>query len=113
MGFFRKEIIEFALDQETRRAMEEQAARVAAEPLNPVPYYQLALLCRMQSKQDQALGLLLEAIRLDPAFALAHGALAEIYAVRNDATAARRHAELAAANGNAQALALLERYVQR
>ena len=110
MGFFRKEVIDFALDQETRRAIEEQQALIAADPSNPRPYYQLALLYRMQWKQDEALGLLLEAVRLDPTFAPAHVALAEIYAVRKDMNAAQRHAELAAAQGDSQAREMLQRY---
>lgn len=110
MGFFRKEVIDFALDQETRRAIEEQQALLAAEPSNPRPYYQLALLYRMQWKQDEALGLLLEAVRLDPAFAPAHVALAEIYAVKNDMAAAESHAQLAAAQGDSRALEMLRRH---
>lgn len=110
MSFFRKDVVEFALDRETRRAIEEQMALIAAEPSDPRPYYQLALLYRMRWRQDDALGLLLEAVRLDPAFAQAHVALAEIYAVRNDMTAARRHAELAAAHGNTQAREMLGRH---
>ena len=110
MSFFRKELIDFALDQETRRAIEEQQAQIAAEPSNPRPYYQLALLYRMQWKHDEALGLLLESVRLDPAFTPAHVALAEMYAVRKDMEAARRHAELAAEQGNFEAREMLERY---
>ena len=110
MGFFRKELIDLALDAETRREIEEQQAAIAADPSNPRPYYNLALLCRMQARQHQALGLLLEAVRLDPAFAPAHVALAEIYAVRNDMAAARLHAEQAAALGDSRAREMLERY---
>ena len=110
MSFFRKDLIDFALDHQTRQAMEEQMALLAAEPSNPRPYYQLALLCRMQWKQDEALALLLEAVRLDPAFALAHVTLAEIYIVRSDMESARRHAELAAAHGNTQARDMLQRH---
>ena len=110
MSFFRKEVIDFALDHETRRAIEEQQAAIAADPSNPRPYYQLALLFRMQWKQDEALGLLLEAVRLDPALAPAHVALAEIYAVRNDMPASQRHADLAAALGDSRAREMLRRY---
>ncbi|MBI3697444.1 MAG: tetratricopeptide repeat protein [Acidobacteria bacterium] len=110
MGFFRKEVIDFALDHQTRQAIEEQQALIAADPSNPRPYYQLALLYRMQHKQDEALGLLLESVRLDPTFAPAHVALAEIYAVRNDLAASRRHAGLAAAQGDSHAREMLERY---
>ena len=110
MTFFRKEVVEFALDQETRRAVEEQKAAIAADPSNPRPYYRLALLYRMQWKQEEPLGLLLECVRLDPAFAPAHVSLAEIYMVRDDMEAARRHAEEAAALGDREALEMLERY---
>ena len=110
MDFFRKEVIDFALDHQTRQAVEEQQASIDADPSNPRPYYQLALLYRMQWKQQEALGLLLESVRLDPAFAPAHVALAEIYAVRNDLAAARRHAALAAAQGDPRAREMLERY---
>lgn len=110
MSFLRKEIVDFALDQETRRAVEEQKAAIAADPSNPRPYYQLALLYRMQWKQEEAFGLLLECVRLDPAFAPAHLSLAEIYMVRDDVAAARRHAEEAAALGDRKGLEMLERY---
>ena len=110
MSFFRKEVIDFALDHQTRQAIEEQQASIAADPSNPHPYYQLALLYRIQYKQDEALGLLLESVRLEPTLASAHVALAEIYAVRHDLPAARHHAELAAAQGDSRAREMLERY---
>ena len=79
---WRKDVIDFALDHETRNHVDEQMAWIAREPANPRPYYHLAQLYRMQWKQDEALGLLLQAIHLDAGFAAAHVALAEIYAVR-------------------------------
>ncbi len=110
MGFFRKEVIDFALDQETRRAVEEQRAAIAADPADPVPYFRLAALYRMQWHQEEALALLLEAVRLDPRFARAHAALSEIYAARNELSLAGRHAEAAAALGDSSALERLRRY---
>ena len=109
MGFWRQ-AIEWALDDQTRGEVEKQRAWAEAEPSNPRPYYHLAELNRTQGRQDEALGLLLEAVRLDPSFAPAHVALAEIYAVRSDVEAARRHADLAAANGDERAKEMLERY---
>lgn len=110
VGFFRKEVIDFALDHETRRAVEEQRAALAADPADPRPYFRLAALYRMQWRQEEALGLLLEAVRLDPRFAAAHAALSEIYAARNDRSLAVRHAEAAAALGDSSALERLRRY---
>jgi tetratricopeptide (TPR) repeat protein len=110
LSFWRKEVIDFALDRETAAHIREQQEWIAREPENPRPWYNLAQLYRMQWKPDEALGLLLQAIRLDDAFANAHAALAEIYAVRGDYEAAGRHARKAAENGNPSALELLRRY---
>ena len=65
MSFWRKEVIDFALDHETRLHMEEQLAWIAREPGNARPYCHLAQLYRMNGKPDEARGLLLEAVRLD------------------------------------------------
>jgi tetratricopeptide (TPR) repeat protein len=110
MGWWRKEVIEFGLDEDTGRHIAEQREWITREPSNAVPYYRLALLYRMQGKQDAALGLLLEAVRLDPAFAAAHAALAEIYAVRGDYPPAWRHAREAEKNGEARAAEMLRRH---
>jgi cytochrome c-type biogenesis protein CcmH/NrfG len=110
VSFWRKEVIEVALDHETRKQIDEQRAWIAAEPSNPAPYYHLGQLYRVAFRQDEALGLLLEAIRLDPSFASAHIALAEIYISRSDDRAAWRHARLAEQLGKPEAVALLSRY---
>ena len=81
---WRKEVVEFALDRETRKHMDEQRAWIDHEPANPRPYYHLAQFYRMEGRQEEALGLLLHAVQLDMTFAGAHAALAEIYAVRED-----------------------------
>jgi hypothetical protein len=110
MSLWRKDVIDFALDHETRRQMDEQLAWIGREPANPKPYYHLAQFYRMNGRPDEALGLLLEGVRLDPAFSDAHASLAELYAIRADYPAARYHADLAAQNGNPSAQDLLNRY---
>ncbi len=110
MGFWKKELIDFALDHETRKHVEEQRAWIAREPANPRPYANLAQLYRMENRQEEALGLLLEAVRLDPAFAPAHSALAEIYAVRGDYPAAWRHARDAQRHGDPRSVEMLRRH---
>ena len=110
MSFWRDELVEFALDHETRLHMEEQLAWIAREPANAKPYFHLAQFYRMNQKPDQALGLLLESVRLDDTFAEAHAALAEMYVVRGDSTAAWRHARAAEKNGVTRAVELLVRY---
>jgi thioredoxin-like negative regulator of GroEL len=110
VSFWRKEVINYALQQETLRHIEEQRAWIAREPANPRPYKNLAQLYRIEGRQDEALGLLLEAIRLDAGFAEAHVELAQIYAVRNDLRAAWRHARAAESAGNGSAVELLKRH---
>lgn len=110
MCFWKNEVIEFALDHETRKHVDEQRAWIAQEPANPRPYANLAQLYRMENRQDEALGLLLEAIRRDAEFAPAHASLAEMYAVRGDYPAAWRHARSAERNGNARPVEMLQRH---
>ena len=110
MSFWRKEVVNFALDQETAAHVREQQEWIGREPANPRPWYNLAQLYRMQWKPDEALALLLEAVRLDDTFADAHVALAEIYAVREDYAAARKHARKGEEHGNARGVELLRRH---
>jgi len=108
--FWRKEIIEFALDRETQAAIDEQRAWIVREPANAKPYYHLAQLYRVAFKQDEALGLLLEAIRLDANFGEAHASLAEMYVLREDDRAAWRHARMAEQNGVPRSVEMLTRH---
>ncbi len=110
MSFWRKQVIQPALDYETRKHMDEQREWIEREPSNPRPYYHLAQFYRMDNRPDEALALLLEAVRLDDSFADAHASLAEMYVVREDDRAAWRHARAAERNGNARAVELLTRY---
>lgn len=110
MKFWHKQAIEFALGRETRQQMEEQRAWIAREPGNPYPYYHLAQFYRMEGKADEARGLLLEAVRLDPDFAKAHVSLTEMYAVRREYRAAWHHARRAERGGEERAVDLLKRY---
>ena len=64
----------------------------------------------MAFKPDEALGLLLEAVRLDPNFAEAHASLAEMYVLRDDYSAAWRHARLAESAGDPRTAAMLRRH---
>ncbi len=110
MSFWRRELIDFALDQETQKHIAEQREWILREPCNAQPYYHLAQLFRIQSRADEALALMLEAVRLDPLFANAHAALTELYAVRNDYAAAWRHARAAETAGNKSAVDMLTRH---
>ena len=105
-----RETAEFALSEDAGRLNAEQKAWIAAEPSNAKPYYHLAALLRSSGDRARALGLLLEAVRLDGSLAPAHAALAEMYAVAGDPAAAWRHAIAARDHGDDSAALLLERH---
>jgi cytochrome c-type biogenesis protein CcmH/NrfG len=109
-GFWRKQVIEPILDEMTRRHIEEQIEWLRRDPQNPRPWYHLAQFYRTQNRQEEALGLLLEAVRLASGFAPAHISLTEIYAVRGDYAAAWKHARAAEHAGDAQGVELLKRH---
>ena len=110
MSFWRKAVIDPALQHETAAHIREQKEWIEREPGNPRPWYNLAQLYRIEHRPDEALALLLEAVRLDDGYADARVALTEIYAVRADYAAAWLHARKAAARGNQEGVELLRRY---
>ncbi|HEU0138580.1 MAG TPA: tetratricopeptide repeat protein [Bryobacteraceae bacterium] len=110
MSFWRSELIDFALRQETEKHICEQMEWIARDPENATPYYNLAQLYRIEGRAEEALGLLLEAVRLDAEFAGAHVALAGMYAVKGDYPAAWKHARSAESCGNSAGIELLSRY---
>lgn len=110
MSFWREEVVEAALDRETRLHMDEQREWIAREPSNPKPYYALSQFYRIAGNGDYALALMLETVRLDPTFAEAHASLCEEYAIRADYRAAWRHARLAEQHGQGRGVDLLTRY---
>jgi Flp pilus assembly protein TadD len=110
VSFWRKEVIQHALDAETNLHVNEQREWIAREPANPHPYLNLAQLYRMESRGDEALALMLHAVKLDPDFAAAHVALAESYVTRGDYPAAWRHARRAQQAGDSHAVEFLTRH---
>ena len=110
MSFWRKQVIDFALDRETQAAIDEQRAWILREPANSRPYYHLAQLYRVAFKPEEARGLLLEAIRLDPNYGEAHASLAEMYVMLDQFDSAKEHARLAESNGVPRAMEMLRRH---
>ena len=110
MSFWRNEVIDPMLDAQTKREIDEQMLWIAREPENPDPYVHLASLYRTQNRPDEALGLLLEAVRLDSAHSDANVALCEMYSVAGDYPAAWRHARAAESAGDTDGVDLLTRY---
>lgn len=109
-SFWRKDVIEFALDQETERLIAEQQAAIAADPGFARGYLNLGLLYQMQYKQDLAVEHFLKALSLDPSLADAHVSLGRVYAVRGEMDKAWEHAQVAATLGNQKLLEQLQRH---
>lgn len=110
MSFWKDEVIDFALDHETRLHMQEQMELVAREPTNPKHYYALAQFYRMSGKREEAGVLLREALRYDAAYAPAHVSLCEMCAIDGDYPAAWVHARAADAGGDGSGVDLLTRH---
>ena len=110
MSFWRNEVIDPMLDEQTQREIDEQMAWIAREPDQADPYVNLAALYRMKNRGDEALGLLLEAVRLNPAHPGANLGLCEVYSVSRDYAAAWRHGRAAEAAGDPAGVELLTRY---
>ena len=110
MSFWRNEVIDPMLAEQTQREIDEQMLWIAREPANPDPYVNLASLYRIQNRPDEALGLLLEAVRLKPDHADGNVALCEMYSVAGDYPAAWRHARAADVAGDSAGVELLTRH---
>ena len=109
-GFFRKEMIEPALDHETERHVREQRAAIAADPAFARGYHNLGVLYRLQGEAALAEEQFQKALSLDTRLVESHIQLGQMCVVRGDYEAAWLHAKEAAELGDPQLLELLERY---
>ncbi|MEE8177225.1 MAG: tetratricopeptide repeat protein [Acidobacteriota bacterium] len=109
-GFFRKAVIEPALDEETERHIREQQTAIEANPAAAKPHHNLGALYRLQGKTAQAEEQFQKALSLDPNSAESHVALGQMRVVREDYQSAWVHAKAAAKLGDTHLLKLLERY---
>lgn len=108
--FFWEDLLDTSLGEETQKHIDEQLRALAANPLDPRPYFHLGLLYKMQGKPEKAIEVLERALGLDPDFHLAHQHLGAIHAALGDYGRAWLHAREAAARGNTTLLDLLNRY---
>lgn len=99
-----------ALARDTQELIEEQRVQLAAHPDHPRPYFSLGVLYYMQGRVEDAIAMHEEALARDPAFALAHQHLGQIYVVLGDYRKAWAHARRAAELGNTVLLDMLGRY---
>lgn len=110
MGFWRKEVIQRALDRDVEDAVTEQRAILERDPQNAQAHFALGTLRYFQGETEAAIELLLKALKLEPNFAPAHVGLGRIYAVQGRYELAWTHARAAERLGNRELVEQLERY---
>ena len=108
--FWRREVIQPALDRDLDSALAEQRAILERDPENAPAHFALGTLSYLQGRTDEAMVLLLRAIELNPAYAAPHLSLGRIYAVRGAHELAWKHAREAERLGDRSLVEQLERY---
>jgi tetratricopeptide (TPR) repeat protein len=110
MGFWRKQVIQPALDSDIDSAIREQMALLEQDPFNARAYFALGTLAHFQRRTEAAIGCFLKAIELDPNDPAPHVSLGRIYAIEGHDDLAWKHAREAERLGDRSLLEQLERY---
>lgn len=110
MSFWRKKVIQPALDFEEEAAIREQQDLLQKDPSNPRPYFALGTMAHFRGRTDEAIQYFLKAIELDPAYAAPHASVGRIFAVRGQLDLAWKHAREAERLEDRSLVEQLERY---
>ncbi|HEX5482365.1 MAG TPA: tetratricopeptide repeat protein, partial [Terriglobia bacterium] len=100
MGFWRKAVIQPALDSETESTVQEQQELLRKEPSNPRAYFALGTLAHLRGETIAAIEHFKKAIELDPAYAAARVSLGRIYAIQGNYELAWQQARAAERSGD-------------
>jgi len=110
VSFWRKQVVQPALDGDLRAALAEQYEILQHDPGNPQAHFALGTLHHLQGQTEAAIESFLQAIELDPAYAAPHVGLGRLCAVQGRYDEAWRHAEEAARLGDRSLIEQLQRY---
>ena len=111
MSFWRREVVQPALDNDIEQAIAEQQAILQQNARNAGAHYALGTLNHYKGDVGSAIAHFLRAIDLDPGYAAPHVSLGRIRAVEGDHDAAWEHARAAERLGDRSLLDLLQRYL--
>jgi len=112
MSFWRKEVIQPALDRDVETAIAEQKAILARDPKNPQAHFALGTLAYFKGEITAAIELFIQAIELDSSYAAPHMSLGRLYALQGKYDLAWKHAREAARLGNNELVEQLGRYTK-
>lgn len=110
MGFWRKKVIQPALDSETESTLHEQQELLRRDPSNPQAYFALGSLAHLRGETAAAIEFFKKAIELNPAYAAPHASLGRIYAIQGNYELAWEQARAAERSGDRSLVDQLERY---
>jgi tetratricopeptide (TPR) repeat protein len=108
--FWRKQVIQPALDNGVDEAFAEQHAILKKDPRNAQAWFVLGTLSHFRGEIDQAMQYFQKSIEINPANAAPHLSLGRLYAVRGEYKLAWEHARVAEALGASDLVQMLERY---
>jgi len=108
--FWRKEVIQPALNSDVEDAVAEQQAILATDPNNAKAYFALGTLLHFQGATEQAIQYFQKSIDLDANNPAPHLSLGRIFALRGEYERAWKHARAAEALGARDLVEMLERY---
>jgi tetratricopeptide (TPR) repeat protein len=109
-GFWREEVIQFALNGDVEAASAEQRTILDRDPNNASAYFALGTLSHLKGEIEQAIEYFERAIELNPTYSAPHVSMGRIYALRGEYELAWNHARAAEQNGDPELVEMLERY---
>jgi len=110
MGFWRRQVIQPALDSDVEAQIARQRGIVERDPTNAPAHFALGMLAHFRGEIETAVNFFLHAIALDPTFAAPHASLGRIFIVKGDYDAAWKHAREAERLGDPSLVEQLGRY---
>jgi len=110
MGFWRKDVVQRALDRHLEAVIAEQRAILEREPDNAKVHFALGTFEYFRGNSDAAVALFRKAIELDPNYAAPHVSLGRIDAMAEAYDLAWKHAREAERLGDPSLVEQLGRY---
>ncbi|HEV2176537.1 MAG TPA: tetratricopeptide repeat protein [Terriglobia bacterium] len=113
MGFWRRELIQPALDRDVQAEIAEQQAILERDPGNASAHFALGTLAHFQGATDSAVAFFRKAIELDPTYAAPRVSLGRICVVLGRDDEAWEHARAAARLGDRSLVEQLARHERK